>query len=269
MPLDLAAEREQRGWVDAARTLRQALAEYADHERFTGALGTAAAIYWNEYYTAETLHLMSLSESERYLDWFIFDYQPEGDGLRVVEMFRAEHAAELNPKEKELLDQWIEAGPMSAYELSGYERQTLNLKEMISGQTIDVFEPAGHGNAPLGSLILGRPVPVQDHLEFFTLPAYIPPEEIADLPAKMAAARAESDNETEADFLRRHNILFIHHALEQARLAGRPPVNRLDPDHIQDGVVQRPRHERMRIKGPAIPPSESLPHVAQTRRKAI
>jgi hypothetical protein len=269
MPVDLAAEREERAWADAARLLRQSLAEFADQERFTETLGAAAAVYWNDYYNTETLPLMSLSESERFLDWFIFDYQPADSDLRTIEMFRAEFGGELNSTEKTLLDHWIDAGPMSGYELTGYERQTLFLKEVNSGTAIDVFEPAGHGNAPIGSWILGRLVPVNDRHEFFALPAFIPPEEITDLPEKLAAARQASDGQSATEFMRRHNVLLIHHALEQARLAGRPPVARLDPNHVPEGVPQRQRHQRQRIKGPATQPSESLPHMAQTRRKAI
>lgn len=263
MPADLAAEQEQRAWADAARALRLELLDYAASEPFDEVAGTAAADYWNDLYTAETLPLMSASEAERFYDWFAFDYTlPSGE--RVVERYRAEHGQLLAPR-GELLDRWAAAGPMSGYELLGYERQTLRLRDVASGQEHDVFEPAGHGDAPLGSILLGRLVPVHDHLEFFTLPAYIPPEEIADLPAQLAAAQTADDA---PDFLRRHNTLFIHHALEQAKLAGRPPVARLDPRHTGEGLPQRPRHERTRVKGPN-GRSETLPHMAQTRRKAI
>ena len=128
-----------------------------------------------------------------------------------------------------------------------------------------IRDRAGHGDAPLGSIILGRLVPVHDHLEFFSLPAYIPPDEIADLADKLSAAQAADGD---AGFLRRHNVLFIHHALEQAKLAGRPPVARLDPRHSPDGVQRRARHERVRVKGPNSR-AETVPHMAQTRRKAI
>ncbi len=263
MAADLAAEQQQRVWADAARELRQALLDFADEERFDQAAGPAATHYWNEFYTADTLPLMSASEAERFLDWFAFDHDLD-DGGRIVDLYREEQAAALPAPRRELLDRWAAAGPMSGYELTGYDRQTLHLKELTSGEQLDVFEPSGHGSAPLGSIILGRVVPVHDHLEFFALPAYIPPEEIADLPAKLDAARAEAGD----DFLRRHNVLFIHHALEQAKLAGRPPVARLDPRHTAESIQQRAHRQRQRIKGPNSL-SETLPHMAQTRRKAI
>ena len=264
MAADLAAEQEQRTWADAARALRLDLLEFAESERFDETADAAAAHYWNDYYNAETLPLMSASEAERYLDWLAFDHVlPSGE--RLVELYRAEQGAGMPAPRRELLDRWVAAGPMSGYELLGYERQTLRLREMASGGEFDVFEPAGHGDAPLGAIILGRLVPVHDHLEFFSLPAYIPPDEMADLADKLSAAQAADGD---AGFLRRHNVLFIHHALEQAKLAGRPPVARLDPRHSPDGVQRRARHERVRVKGPNSR-AETVPHMAQTRRKAI
>ena len=263
MAADLAAENEQRASADAARVLRVDLLEFADNERFDEAAGVAAAHYWNGLYTAETMPLMSASEAERFLDWFAFDHVlPSGE--RPVELYRAEQGDKLPAPRRELLDRWAAAGPMSGYELLGYERQTLRLRDVALGAEYDVYEPDGHGDAPLGAIILGRLVPVHDHLEFFALPAYIPPEEIADLPAQLAAAGAGES----ADALRRHNVLFIHHALEQAKLAGRPPVARLDPRHGAENMPRRPRHERVRLKGPNSR-SETVPHMAQTRRKAI
>jgi hypothetical protein len=263
MAADLTAENEQRAWADAARALRLDLLEFADSERFDAAAATAAAHYWNGLYTAETLPLMSASEAERFLDWFAFDHVlPSGE--RPVELFRAEQGDTLPAPRRELLDRWAAAGPMSGYELLGYEQQTLRLRDVALGAEHDVYEPAGHGDAPLGSIILGRLVPVHDHLEFFALPAYIPPGEIADLPAQLAAVGASES----ADALRRHNVLFIHHALEQAKLAGRPPVARLDPRHGVENMPRRPRHERVRLKGPNSR-SDTVPHMAQTRRKAI
>jgi hypothetical protein len=264
MAADLAAEQEQRAWADAARALREEILDFADDERFDEAAGAAAAHYWNGLYTAETLPLMSAGEAERFFDWFAFDHTlPEGQ--RPVELYRDEQGAKLPSPRRELLDQWIAAGPMGGYELTSYERQTLRLRDVVSGEEHDVFEPGGHGDAPLGSIILGRLVPVRDHLEFFSLPAYIPTDEIADLHERLTEAQAE---DSAPDFLRRHNVIFIHHALEQARLAGRPPVTRLDPRHNAEGVPQRARHQRNRVKGPNSR-AETVPHMAQTRRKAI
>ncbi len=267
MVADLAADQEQRAWNDAARDLRLELLEFAGSERFDAEAGVAAAHYWNNLYTAETLPLMSPSESERLLDWFAFDYTLPESGDRIVDLYRAEKEADLSPQQRELLDHWPQSA-MGGYELTGYERQTLRLRDMVSGEELDVFEPAGHGNAPLGSILLGRPVMVQDHWEFFALPAYIPPDEIADLPEKLGAARAAGAYDGDADFWRANNVTLIHHALDQAKAAGRPPVARLDPRHAAEGVQQRQRHQRVRIKGPA-GITEDAPQMVQAHRKAI
>lgn len=268
MAADLAAGREQRAWNDAARDLRLALFEFAGDERFDAQAGEAAARYWNELYTAETLPLMSPSEEERFLDWFAFDYALPESGDRLVEIYRRENGTGLSSHQRELLEKWADGLPMGGYELTGYDRQTLRLKEILSGEMIDLFEPAGHGNAPLGSIILGRPVEVQDHYEFFAMPAYIPTDEIADLHEKLAVARAADSAGNDAEFMRRHNVLLIHHALEQSKAAGRPPVARLDPRHVSQGARQRARHERVRIKAPT-GLTDNAPQTVQTHRKAI
>lgn len=268
MPSDLAADRAQRVWADAARELRLEILEFAGSERFEVEAGEAAVRYWNGLYTPETLALMSPSESERFLDWFAFDSALPSTGGRVVDLFLSEKRPTLSQEAAELLDLWSKSEPMSGYELRGYEGQTLRLKEFISGKEIELFEPGGHGSATTGSIILGRPVSVHDHLEFFSTPAYIPTEEVDGLSDKIATARDGDHSGSNADFLRRHNTLFIHHALERAKAAGRPPVARLDPRYSSEVIRQRMRHERVRIKGPS-GATDNTPQVAQTHRKAI
>jgi hypothetical protein len=268
MAVDLAADREKRVWTDAARDLRLGLFDFAEEERFDGDAGEAASEYWNGLYTNETLPLMSASESERFFDWFVFDYIRPSTGGRLVELYLDENWDGMSPAQRELLDRWIATRPMSGYELVGFNRQTLHLKEILSGETLDLYEPAGPGNAPIGAIILGRPVPVQDQLEFFSMPAYIPPEEIGELPDKLAAARKEEAALSDDDFLRRRNVLLIHHALDQAQRAGRPPVARLDLRHTSEGVRQRAQHERIRIKGPS-GVTENAPNTVKAHRKAI
>jgi hypothetical protein len=125
-------------------------------------------------------------------------------------------------------------GPAGAYTLEGYDGQTLHLRDFLTGEEIDAYVPAGRGEASVGDVILTRLLPVVDHLEFSAGAAYLPKDEIADLSQKLEAARA-ADAEAHpgapmADFLRRHNHLLIHHALEQAELQGRPPVARLEDE---------------------------------------
>lgn len=271
MQADLAAEREQRSRLDAARDLWPQVLGFGEDERFDEARSAAVAAFWNDLYTAEDMHLMSPSEEERFLDWFVYDHVLP-DGRRPVEVFASEQGDDLPAAQQALLEQWVAADAMAGYTLADYDQHVLQLAEFLSGAKVDVHEPSGHGEAPTGSVLIGRLLPVADHLEFSVLPAYIPPGEIADLPEKLEAAREayakEHPKATGAGFWRQSNLLLIHHALEQAQKAGRPPVARLDPNREQQRINQRSQHERVRITGPG-QIGETTPHMAQTRRKAI
>lgn len=272
MAADLSADNDVRLRQDAARFLRGDLAEFAGESRFDAEIDKALPAYWNEYYTAENDHLMSMSESERFFDWFVFDHALE-DGRRIVAVYSEERGEKLNSAQREVLAAWLKAGPMTAYEFVGHDGQTLQLKEYLTGDAAAVYAPMGHGQMPIGALILTRLLPVAERMEFGVLPAYIPPEEVADLRQKLDAARATDGQSAAggqsaaADFLRRHNTIYIHHALEQAKLAGRPPVERLDPRHIASGVPHRARHDQKRVKGPGSNPAETMPHQSFRRQK--
>lgn len=273
LPLDLAAEQQARQWADAARQLRAELLEFADEEQFDAAVADGLPKFWDGYYTSENDHLMDAFEADRFYDWFLFDYRPaEGDWTPPVRQYADAQRAKLKPTQQAILDQWVNATPMHGYVLDGYEGQNLHLRDFLSDESVDVFVPSGHGSAPIGSLIVGRAIPVQDHLEFFTAPAYIPPNEIGDLAETMRAAMAEvaaaDPDATRADQLRRVNTLIMVQGLGQAKQAGRPPVARLDPNRAADSVPARARHERLRIQGPT-GPNETRPQMAETRRKVV
>jgi len=76
--------------------------------------------------------------------------------------------------------------------------------------------------------------------------------EIADLADKLAAAQTADAGQyadaTVADFMRRHNHLLIHHALEQAQKQGRPPVARLDPDRPDKKTQAVARQMKRRLR---------------------
>ncbi len=271
MVSDMAAEREQRAQNDAARALRGALLEFAEADRFDDAVAVALPRYWRDLYTADNAQQMDYHESARFYDWFLFDYIME-DGQRPVDLFAEEQGPSLKPAEQTLLEIWQAADPMSVYELTGYDGQTLHLRDWVSGQEFDLFEPAGHGNVPIGALIIGRPVPVNDRMEFSTLVAFISPDEITNLRETLDAAReadlAEYPDATMAETMRRQNVLIIHHALNEAEKADRPPVARLDPHHEVDSFQQRQTHERQKVKGPA-GINDSQQALPGTRKKAI
>ena len=238
MRADQDVVRERREALSAVRFLRQDLVDFAEDERFAPAFAQALQQYWNGYYTLETADEMSEYEAQRFVDWFVFDFG-EGEGAvgpgeRLIETYRREREDELSSVQLEVLEQWLDAGPSSAYILTAYQGQTLQLQSYLNGDEVEVYEPAGRGNVEIGDVILARVLPVQDHLELSGGAAYLPQDEIVDLREKMEAAQAEDaelyPDATQDDFLRRHNHLLIHHALEQAERKGRPPVSRLAED---------------------------------------
>ncbi|MFW6098072.1 MAG: YecA family protein [Chloroflexota bacterium] len=232
MQADRELEQERREALTAVRFLRQDLVDFAQDERFAPAFARALERYWNGYYTIETAEEMSDNEAQRFVDWFVFDFSGDEDSERLIETYHRERWDDLSSVQQQVVQQWLDAGPSGAYELVDYQGQTLFLKSFLNGDELEVYEPGGHGNVERGDVILARVLPVQDHLELSGGAAYLPQDEIADLQQKLDEARAadaeENPDASLDDFLRRHNHLLIHHALEQAELNGRPPVSRLE-----------------------------------------
>lgn len=233
MAADQKAEQDRRSLTEAVRYLRRDLLKFARDDRFAEDFARALAFFWNNLYTIENAEEMSQTEALRFIDWFTFDYVL-ADGSRLLDIYRAERWDDLSSPQQTVLAGWLEAGPAGAYELTGYEGQTLHLRDFITGEVYQVYEPSGRGNVEIGEVILARLVIVDDHLEFSASAAYLPAAEITGLADTLAAARsADAETNPDAshdDFMRRHNYLLVHHALEQARLQGRPPVARLDPN---------------------------------------
>ncbi|MDT8307012.1 MAG: SEC-C domain-containing protein, partial [Anaerolineae bacterium] len=218
MEADRAVEREGRAQKEAARYLRRDLVEFAQDERFAVPFAQALPLYWNGYYDLETADEMSENEALRFFDWFAFDYGADGEEERVVDVYRRERWDDLSTEQQEMLESWLDLPPAGAYTLKEYEGQTLHLEDFVTGERYEVFEPAGRGQVSVGDVLLARLQPVHDHLELGLGAAYLPADEIADLAEKLEAARSEDAAEhpeaTAEAFMRRHNHLLIHHALE-------------------------------------------------------
>jgi hypothetical protein len=241
MAADKEAAKESRLLAEAGQWLRRNFLSFARDERFAEAFATALPIYWNGLYTFDDAEQMSQYEAFRFIDWFIFDYR-HGDSPRLIDAYFHERWEDLSVHQQKVLVNWIDAPPASAYELLDFEGQILQLRDFLSGETFQVYEPGGHGIVVPGDLLLGRLVPLEDRLEFSTVIAYLPQDEIADLADKLEKARAADIEEfadaTLAESMRRYGYLIIHHALEQAELKGRPPVAGHDPDRI-DKLTRR------------------------------
>lgn len=250
MAADRAVEEDNRKLSEAGKWLRQDFLKFARDERFAEPFATALPIYWNEYYSYDNAEQMAPNEAFRFIDWFVFDYQLD-ESPTLFNVYYEERYDDLSNYQQQVLDGWRNAPPSSAYELLGYEGQTLQVREFFTGQEFEVYEPAGHGPVQTGDLLLGRLLPVKDHLEFSTVAAYLPQDEIADLGEKMNQAReidvqAHPDASYE-DFMRRQGHLIIHHALEQAELKGRPPVANKDPNRA-DELVRKAAMQMRRLQ---------------------
>lgn len=247
MAADKEQEKERKRLADAATWMRRDLLKYARDERFAESFAVALPVYWNGLYTIENAELMSQNEAFRFIDWFVFDFQLE-DGSRLLEVYREEHYEDLAEPQKVVIDTWMTAKPSSAYEFLGHDGQILHVREFMTGEELDVFEAGGRGPLEPGDLLLGRPVQIQDHLEFSAVVAYLPQDEIADLREKLDdALKAYLEQHPDSDrdeFLRRRGFLVIHHALEQAELKGRAPVSGVDPDRKDD--LARKTAQRLR-----------------------
>ncbi|MCB8967625.1 MAG: SEC-C domain-containing protein [Ardenticatenaceae bacterium] len=246
MPIDQQKEKDKRDWIAAAQFLRRDLLKFARDERFAEAFAQALPLYWNELYTIDNAEEMSQDEALRYFDWFMFDYTLP-DGSRPIDTYYADQREELSSVQQDVLDKWMaEASAAWAYTLTDYDAEKLVLNDFMTGETFDVHEPGGRGAVEIGEVILSRLVPVYDHLEFSTTAAYLPAAEITNLAEKLAKAK-QADGEahpeaTQLDFMRRNNHLLIHHALEEAKVQGRPPVAALDPNR-PDKAVQKVVHQ--------------------------
>ena len=242
MAEDKAADNQRREAEKASEWLRRDFLRFAREEQFAESFAMALPLYWNNYYTIENAEEMSENEAIRFFDWFVFDYEREGQP-RLIDVYYEERQDDLSQVQQEVLDVWHKAPPASAFELLDYDGQTLQLKEFMNGEEIDLYEPSGHGLAQPGDLLLGRPIAINDRNEFSTLAAYLPQDEIADLGEKMEkaqAADAESFPEaTEAEFMRRNGYLIIHHALAQAELKGRPAVAAQDETRTDRKLVRK------------------------------
>lgn len=229
MKIDQAAEQEKRALAEGVRYVRRDLLKFARDEQFAEDFAKALPLFWNELYTLETAEEMSQNEALRFFDWFVYDYEL-ASGERLIDVYVAQERENLSTPQRNVLDSWQVAPAFSAYELTAYDGQTLTLREFITDETFEVYEASGRGNVEVGELIIARLVPVGEQLEFSTSAAYLPADEIGDVKEKLVEAKTAVSPPDHNQFMRQHNHLLIHHALDQAVQKNRPPVARLDPD---------------------------------------
>jgi hypothetical protein len=236
MARDKAAQAERVAWERAAQDMRMALIGYAKEKRFVQDLATALGLFWQDRYTAETIHLMNVDESLRFFDWFAHDYTLAQEKLRLVELYRRDLADALNEYEAAMLDGWIASLPGSAFIFEGTgDENTVILQDLfLPDRQVTVRDQAAAAHGEPGQILLARPLPERNDLRLYGATVVLPPEEKEALQSYVREARQtylEDYPDTEMkDFLRDRAYLFTHYALEWADREQRPAVSADDPE---------------------------------------
>ena len=144
MKEDQQKDSERRAAQEGVRYIRRDLLKFARDERFNEDFAQALPLYWNELYTFDTAEEMSQAEALRFFDWFSFDYELS-DGRRLINIYYEERLEDLSTPQQIALEAWRSAPPAGAYELLGYEGQTLSLRDFFTGEEATVYESGGRG----------------------------------------------------------------------------------------------------------------------------
>jgi SEC-C motif len=262
MARDKAAQAERMAWERAAQDMRVALIGFAKERDFAQDLAAGLGLFWQDRYTADTVHLMSVDESLRFFDWFAFDYgmqylavPEEGGhpdrGLRLVEIYRRRVADALSEKEAAVLDAWIESLPGSAFVLeeSDVEQGTIVIHDMfLADRRLSVHDRAAATHGEVGQILLTRPLPERESMHLAGATVVLPGSEEQGLRECIESAyqgyvdeqgRAEESRADEPSmwpqFLRDRAYLLTHYALQWAEREGRPAVSAQDPDAPKPG----------------------------------
>jgi hypothetical protein len=242
MKEDQDSLKERLSRTTAVQFVRRDLLKYAREEQFAPRFAAALPIYWHNYYTLENADEMSEEEALRFFDWYIFDYihlnEDGSEAPRLINQYATDRGDTLAAVQQPILELWQQGMAAGGYELLDYEGQLLSLRDILTGDTYEVYSSGGRGAVDVGEVILCRLLPSTEYADkaewsFSTTGAYLPKDEIGDVAEKLNTAKeaylAEHPDADHQDFMRRHNIIFMQHGLEQAVLKGRPPVARLDP----------------------------------------
>jgi len=237
MARDKAEQAERVGRERAAQDMRRALIGFAREERFVRDLAAALGLFWQDRYTTDTIHLMSVDESLRFFDWFAHDYTLAEEGKRLIEVYRAEVDDVLNDKERAVLDAWLASLPGSAFVLEAVDAEagTAVLQDLfLPDRRVEVYDTAAAKHGQIGQILLARPLPENESLRLSGATVVLPAEEAEGLKRFMTQAY---QSYTEANpgasmvqFLRDRAYLLTHYALEWADREGRPAVSAEDAD---------------------------------------
>jgi hypothetical protein len=256
MGRDKEAQAERVAWEHASRDMRVALIGYAREGEFVRDLAAGLGLFWQDRYTADSVHLMSEDESLRFFDWFAHDYsmqyldEPERNGKRLIELYRQHAADALSDKERTILDGWIESLPGSAFVLreADPEQGTVVIDDLyLPDHKLTVHDKAAASYGEVGQILLARPLPEHEEVCLAGATAVLPASEQEALHAFIDRAYAEYSGHAEGEaaqgrdsalyvrFLRERAYLFTHYALKWAEREGRPVVSVDDPETRRPG----------------------------------
>jgi hypothetical protein len=260
MARDKAAQAERVAWERAVGDMRRALIGFAKEPDLSKDVAAGLGLFWQDRYTADTAHRMSVDESLRFFDWFAHDYtlraSEQWPGKRLVEVYRAEMAGALSDQEAAILDLWLDSLPGSAFVLEQADpaQGTVVLRDLWLDRTLTIHDQAAASHGEVGQILLARPLPEHGRTGLAGATVVLPAaekeglcsfveqayraycEENADSPSADAPPSADASAEAgdrapvSARFLRERAYLLTHYALEWADREGRPAVAAADPD---------------------------------------
>jgi hypothetical protein len=262
MARDKAAQAERMAWERAAQDMRVALVGFAKERDFVPDLAAGLGLFWQDRYTADTIHRMSVDESLRFFDWFAHDYRmqylpapdEEGEderGRRLVEIYRRRVADALSEKEAATLDSWIDSPPGSAFVLeeSSAEQGTIVIRDLfLPDRRLLVHDQAAATHGEVGQILLARPLPERESVRLAGATVVLPGAEEGGLRGFVESAYQEyvsgqsgvAGSEVDGrsmwpQFLRDRGYLLTHYALQWAEREGRPAVSAQDPNAPKPG----------------------------------
>lgn len=242
MARDKTEQAERVAWERAVQDMHRALIGFAREPAYVKDLAAALGLFWQDRYTADTIHLMSADESLRFFDWFAHDYTLSEPGKRLIEAYRQENADVLNDKEIQVLDAWIDSPPGSAFVLESVDPEAgvIVIRDLfLTDRRVEVHDVAAARHGEVGQILLARPLIENQTLRLSGATAVLPPDESDGLKATIAGARQTyleaNPGASMTQFLRDRAYLFTHYALEWADREGRPAVSADDPEVKRPG----------------------------------
>lgn len=169
--VDNVIDLEARRWQVLADDLQQQMIVYAnaparDQTRYEALL---------EFFDGEEPEMDDYLW-DRFLDWFLFDYHPEGNGGKpIIRQFREERQHHLDERSRELLERWEEA-VISLYEVVEMEPgRGVTLKDLLRGGHYEVLDEDITNNVEKKSLLITRLLPVRQEYRFSMGATILPP----------------------------------------------------------------------------------------------